>query len=91
MDTNDILARDAVGPSIDSPTTRGPDYWDRPEVFVTREVFDTILSKTRGSPSLADLPTYEVLVSLSRMSEASAIGDEIVKRLGGDFAVYAVP
>ncbi len=91
VDTNDILARDAVGPSIDSPTTRGPDYWDRPEVFVTREVFDTILSKTRGSPSLADLPTYEVLVSLSRMSEASAITDEIVKRLGGNFAVYAVP
>lgn len=90
VNANEVLEMGATEPSLD-PVISEPRFWDRPEVIVTKETFQEILSMTGSATSLDELPTYELLVSVDRMSEAKTIALEIQAKLGDGFGVYPVP
>lgn len=91
VNTNQVLEPDATAlPEFPAPGEEAR-FWDRPEVFVTKETFQEILAQTQAAVDLNQLPTYELLISVDRMSEAKAIASGIQEKLGEGFQVYPVP
>ncbi|HHW19213.1 MAG TPA: ABC transporter permease [Firmicutes bacterium] len=68
-----------------------PVYWERPEVIVPDETFEIILRDVSGKDPGASFPTYQIAITVTRMSKLKETARLIQERLGPDYGVFSIP
>ncbi len=80
------------------PAPSIPIYWERPELLVPMGVFEEIVQQLNPNPGIEGtgefslgFPSYQVAVTVDRISKLRETTRLIREALGSDYGVYAVP